>query len=190
MYYTTNGTNLLSDEVYSDKRTFVNIGPFATFSTTEGALTGYSYVVKERFVDLNATSISPYCYEYMFANCPNLYAGHHFRFGDLSSTSEGCFSHMFEHCDNLRSIQPAISSLTLSTSCFESMYSHCGKYYDDNRRTGLNPYGLYAFGYITGDTPAIYHKYPSGDCTTNTMYGYGDKYGITREMVRLIESMK
>lgn len=178
MYYTNNGVDTLTSEVASDERYFVNIGPFATFSTTEGALTGYSYVVKERFVDLNATSISPYCYEYMFANCPNLYAGHHFRFCNLSSTVEGCFSHMFEHCNNLRSIQPAISSLTLSTSCFESMYSHCGEYYEDNRRTGLNPYGLYAFGYITGVTPAIYHKYPNDDYTSNTMYGYGDKCGI------------
>lgn len=141
----------------------------------------YEYKTKRFYVDLNATTLGKNCYEYMFANCHNIYAGHYFRFGNLKNTSEGCFNHMFEGCINLRSIQPSITGLTLSKNCFEGMYSHCGK--DNDDKTGLEICADYwkAYNIQNCSTGNLLNFPPDGMIhkpKTDIQDGYSDVYGI------------
>lgn len=125
--------------VTDEKRNFTVIGPFKKYSYNQSSdsLCGYTYGNIDRYLNLNATVLGDYCYEYMFAKCKSLYAGHNIKFNGLTQTSEGCFSHMFEECSNLRSMQPLLVNLDLSNNCFDSMYAKCGDYAAKKGRPAL-----------------------------------------------------
>lgn len=191
-YESHKDSNSMTDfkKVYKDKREehLFNIGEFSKYSyddenTTYGSGDfKYRYNNFTRYVDLTATELGDYCYEYMFANCEKLYPGHGFRFPNLTTTSEGCFKGMFEHCVNLRSIQPSISSLTLSNNCFESMYSHCSRWDTKGHQIGIEICGDYHTKYYaelpSSNDGYVQHIFASGNSDDNQYTVNGDGGGI------------
>lgn len=138
-----------------DRRKFTVLGTYATYSYQENInpyllsanyeIKGianpnfvyaqcnftYNYVSGSEIVNLNATTLSDNCYEYMFSCCYNLYFGHNFRFGELRNLSNKCFSHMFSGCTNLRTITPDFENFTtLANYCYEYMYANCSHHVD------------------------------------------------------------
>lgn len=159
------------DGVQDDYRIFTEIGRWKEYSynQTSDSLEGYSYRNINRYVYLNATVLGDYCYEYMFANCPKLYAGHNFLFNGLTNTSEGCFSHMFYNSYRLRSMQPSLTGLNLSNKCFESMYAHCGRW-ETKRPQHHHTLTLRRGLEIAGDYHYRFSAFTPGDASLDYVY--------------------
>lgn len=201
-YRTSNGWSSPTS-VYKDLREFKSFNKdtfFVKYSFDEPATVGdnsnaprgswkfnYQFKTKKFYVHLGATTLGKNCYEYMFSNCDDIYAGHHFTFNpSLTNTTEGCFNHMFENCDYLKSVQSSITNLNLSKCCFEGMYSHCGDYdYEDGKhyKQGLELCADYHIKF-SGQSPDNSASFPTGGMIHRNPKvesyddGYAIKYGI------------
>ena len=70
---------------------------------------------------LPATTLTPYCYNRMFANCRNLTQA-----PSLPATmlADVCYSNMFYGCINLRQA-PELNATTIANYCYNSMFEGC-----------------------------------------------------------------
>lgn len=129
----------------------------ANFTTAKALDTGYTRTFTEFFegctgltdasrLVLPATSLTEYCYSYMFGNCENLaaapglpatalarscyndmFAGTNITEApDLPATelAEGCYANMFDACENLVQA-PELPATTLAEWCYENMFGNC-----------------------------------------------------------------
>lgn len=70
---------------------------------------------------LPATSLTPWCYAYMFSGCYNLTTA-----PELPATNlaDSCYSGMFIQCTSL-TIAPALPATTLAEYCYSQMFERC-----------------------------------------------------------------
>ena len=71
---------------------------------------------------LPATTLAPYCYQYMFQGCTGLTTVQ----ATLPATTlfSNCYSYMFKHCTSLTTA-PALPASTLASSCYAQMFYGC-----------------------------------------------------------------
>ena len=72
---------------------------------------------------LTATTLASNCYNHMFYWCAGLTT-----VPELLATTltDGCYFHMFEDCTSLTTV-PKLSATTLTSSCYRSMFQWCSK---------------------------------------------------------------
>ena len=166
--YGPSETNPENSTATADRRYTLTIGHYPVYSFNEStALTNsnYEFKSKSEYVYLNATSLGPKCYEYMFSNCLNLIPGHNFKFGinsnSIITASTQSLSHMFDNCWQIRSISNDINKIIIAPYCFENMYSNC--YSSVNYNFGIfdEKYKYEGLDYICSN---IYTKYLGNDC--------------------------
>ena len=82
---------------------------------------GNTNVVSVENLSLPATTLSNYCYYYMFENCTSLTTA-----PELPATtlSDYCYSYMFENCTSLTTA-PELPATTLSDYCYSCMFIGC-----------------------------------------------------------------
>ena len=71
---------------------------------------------------LNATTLTAYCYYYMFAGCTNLTTAPELPATTLASH---CYQSMFYGCSNLLTAPSALPALTLYGGCYQGMFEEC-----------------------------------------------------------------
>ena len=80
------------------------------------------YVVNAKNLVLPATTLSNYCYEYMFVGCAGLITA-----PKLPATMLGkrCYQGMFEGCTSLVNAPELLATTMLGTYCCEDMFKNC-----------------------------------------------------------------
>lgn len=72
--------------------------------------------------ELPAESLADSCYYYMFSRCSNLTTA-----PELPATTlyQSCYSNMFADCTNLKTVQHALQAKELPYFCYSSMFARC-----------------------------------------------------------------
>ena len=73
--------------------------------------------------ELHATTLTAYCYRYMFQNCTSLTSA-----PELPATTlaGNCYQYMFQGCESLTTA-PSLPATTLANNCYNSMFRNCYK---------------------------------------------------------------
>ena len=90
-----------------------------TFSRLFYYCTGITSAAK---LILPATSLTDYCYEYMFGWCSNLVSGPNNM--PAMSLTPYCYREMFRYCTSLTTA-PELPATTLAESCYRTMFHNC-----------------------------------------------------------------
>lgn len=71
--------------------------------------------------ELPATTLAPYCYQSMFSSCTSLTTAPNL---PATTLAEGCYNGMFHYCPSLETA-PELPATTLANFCYSSMFDEC-----------------------------------------------------------------
>jgi len=142
VYFRANGTNTKLGNNYVNCNKFVTTGNLkvsgnimylldgATPAVTLNSSSAFNSLFRgcNRITDfsellLPATTLSNFCYMYMFGGCTALTKA-----PELPATTmwSGCYKNMFDGCTALETA-PALPATTLSSQCYQNMFKGCSK---------------------------------------------------------------
>ncbi len=137
-----------------------------SYSSTVSTSTSLS---KAHELVLPATTLTAYCYAYMFAGNVSLFTGPSL---PAMVMQPWCYAHMFDYCINnfcsktSGAAIPALPAQELAEGCYAYMFSRCGSMYNDNENYYILPaeelapkcyMGMFSlYGGISGGTALKY----------------------------------
>lgn len=112
--------NVMSLLDASDFATATTISASCTFSYLFNGCSGL-YNHENKPIMLPATTLTDYCYQYMFQGCTNLTTT-----PELPATTltQACYQYMFKGCTSLRTAHE-LRATTLAVGCYMSMFNGC-----------------------------------------------------------------
>lgn len=73
---------------------------------------------------LSATTLTPYCYYYMFGGCTGLTGSLSYIMPSASTVAESCCEMMFTSCNKMTAA-PALPATTVAKNCYNNMFNGC-----------------------------------------------------------------
>ena len=117
-------------KVYGNIMSLINETGYATCTTLpNGSSYNFAglFILNANLTDasgllLPATTLTPYCYMAMFANCTSLTAAPAL---PAETLADGCYGTMFQGCTSLTTVPAQLPATTLATECYISMFQDC-----------------------------------------------------------------
>ena len=140
--------------VYGNIMSLINSTDFASATTLtgektfEGLFSGAAKLKNHpsKQLKLPATTLTKYCYRYMFSHCTHLRLAPAL---PATTLAEGCYYSMFEECTNLVSA-PDLPATILAGSCYWWMFYNCSSLtYVNCLATNIGAYGC-TQGWLNG----------------------------------------
>lgn len=110
--------SLLYGAKYLDKITFPSNSSLMLYGLFQDSKT----LINANTLTLPATTLTNYCYQYMFYNCSNLRTSPQILPALIATNS--CYYSMFQNCTKLMT-SPELLATTLANNCYYGMFSGC-----------------------------------------------------------------
>lgn len=108
--------SLISGDDFVDNKTLTEINTFYRLFSDNSKLLSAKHLI------LPATTLTNYCYSYMFQNCANFTTAPSVL--PATTLTNGCYMNMFSGCSSLVNA-PALPATTLANNCYRDMFNGC-----------------------------------------------------------------
>ena len=171
-YIYGNIMSLINKENFATTTTLTDTYAFAQLFTGNTKICNHA----TKALLLPATTLSDYCYQYMFSGCTNLTTAPALPATTLASH---CYAGMFNNCTGLTTA-PALPATTLAYGCYQNMFYGCTSLTTAPAlpATTLAPlcYHSMFFGCTNlNSVTCLATNISARDCTTDWLYGVANK---------------